>query len=394
MHARRTTALLAACATLLLVAGCADRGLAAPAGQPLAKISIPAFYGVAFTPGRPGQLIHAEPVPVAGSLRAWRILYHSTSVTGADIAVSGLVVAPATAPPRGGRPVVAWAHGTTGSGDSCAPSVQPNPISTIEDAAPLLRQGYVIAATDYPGLGTPGPHPYVVGGSEARSVLDAVRAARQIPASHASNRVIGWGHSQGGQAALYAAQIAPVYAPDLNLLGTVAAAPAANVPALLASITTTDYGTAYLVLAAAGYDAIDPQAKIASIMTQAGKDRLASIERGCDTRADVFTVYNQLTVDQVFTRNPLTTPPWSIGFRADSAGMTPITSPVLVVQGGMDTSVPRPVTDALVRQLRRMHDQVTYRIYPSANHDRVVQSALPEIVAWIEERFGSGHNHG
>jgi alpha-beta hydrolase superfamily lysophospholipase len=396
MPARRITALLAAGAALLVVAACGGRRPAAPpAGQPLAKISIPAFYSAPFTPGRPGQLIHAEPLPVSGSLRAWRILYHSTSVTGADIAVSGMVVAPATAPPQGGRPVIAWAHGTTGSGDSCAPSVQPNPTSTIEDAAPLLRQGYVIAATDYPGLGTPGPHPYIVGDSEAHSVLDAARAAREIPAAHASNRVIEWGHSQGGQAVLYAAQIARTYAPDLHLLGTVAAAPAANVPALLASITaTTDYGTAYLVLAAAGYDAIDPHAEIASIMTQAGKARLASIERGCDTTADVFTVYNQLAVDQVFTRNPLTTPPWSAGFRGDSAGMTPITSPILIVQGDRDTSVPRHITDALVRQLRGMHDHVTYRTYPSANHDRVVRAAQTDLVAWIEERFSSGRNNG
>ncbi len=391
MPACRITALLAAGAALLAVAACGGRRPAAPpSDQPLAKISIPAFYSAPFPPGKPGQLIHAEPLPVSGSLRAWRILYHSTSVTGTDIAVSGIVVAPATAPARGGRPIIAWAHGTTGSGDSCAPSVQPNPVSTIEDAAPLLRQGYVIAATDYPGLGTPGPHPYIVGDSEARAVLDAARAARQIPAAHASNRVVGWGHSQGGQAALYAAQIAPTYALDLHLLGTAAAAPAADVPALLASITTTtDYGTPYLVLAAAGYDAIDPNAHIASIMTQVGRARLASIERGCDTTADVFTLYNQLTVRQAFTRNPLTTQPWSTGFANDSPGAAPTASPILIVQGNKDTSVPRHVTDAPVRQLRGMHDDVTYRTYPNANHDQVVQAAQTAIVLWIKQRLAS-----
>jgi alpha-beta hydrolase superfamily lysophospholipase len=396
MSARRIITLLATGTALLTITACgARRPVAPPSGQPLAKISIPAFYSAPFTPGRPGQLIHAESLPVSGPVQAWRILYHSTSVTGTDIAVSGLVVAPVTAAPRGGRPVIAWAHGTTGSGDSCAPSVQPNPVSTIEDGAPLLRQGYVIAATDYPGLGTPGPHPYLVGDSEARAVLDAVRAARQIPAAQASRRVVGWGHSEGGQAVLAAAQIAPAYAPDLDLLGTVAAAPAANVPALLASITTTtDYGTGYLVLAASGYDAIDPRARIASIMTPAGAARLASVERGCDTTGDVFTLYNRLTISQAFRRNPLTTAPWSTGFARDSAGDSPAASPILVVQGDQDTSVPRPITDILVRQLRSMHDDVTYRTYPGANHDQVVQAAQAEIVLWIEQRIGQGHSPG
>jgi alpha-beta hydrolase superfamily lysophospholipase len=389
MLARRIIALLATTWVLFTLTACnARQPDAPPVGQPLRMITIPAFYRAPVTPGRAGQLIHAEPVPVTGPFRAWRILYHSTSVTGADIAVSGLVVAPGTTIGRGARPVIAWAHGTTGSGDSCAPSVQPHPVSTIEDAAPLLRQGYVIAATDYAGLGTPGPHPYLVSDSEARAVLDAVRAAGQIPAARAGRRVIGWGHSQGGQAVLEAAQIAAAYAPELDLLGTVAAAPAANVPALLTHITTaTDYGTAYLVLAAAGYDAIDPQAHIASIMTSAGQARLASVERGCDTTADVFTVYHPLTVSQAFTRNPLTTRPWSTGFARESAGNAPAASPILIVQGGMDTSVPRPLTDALVRHLRGRHDHVAYHIYPAANHDRVAQAAQTDIVQWIEQRL-------
>src|SRR5271170_2262080 len=79
----------------------------------------------------------------------------------------------------------------------------------------MLDRGYVVAATDYPGLGTPEVHPYLVGESEAHAVLDSVRAARAIPEAAAGARFAAWGHSQGGQAALFTGIEASRYAPEL-----------------------------------------------------------------------------------------------------------------------------------------------------------------------------------
>jgi acetyl esterase/lipase len=90
----------------------------------------------------------------------------------------------------------------------------------------IIAQRHIVVATDYAGLGTEGIHPYLIGESEARSVLDSVRAARALPNSGASNRFAVWGHSQGGHAALYTGQVAARYAPDLKLVGVAAAAPA------------------------------------------------------------------------------------------------------------------------------------------------------------------------
>ena len=101
------------------------------------------------------------------------------------------------------------------------------------EAASLLENGYAIAATDYPGLGTPGPHPYLVGDSEARAVIDSVRAARSFPGLENSTRYAVWGHSQGGQAALFTGMIAKSYAPELQLVGVAAAAPATDLSALM-----------------------------------------------------------------------------------------------------------------------------------------------------------------
>ena len=94
--------------------------------------------------------------------------------------MSGVVVAPTDAAPAGGRPVISWAHGTHGIADQCAPSRTADMVSRLPSIGKLVSQGYVVVATDYEGLGTPGTHPYLVGESEAHGVLDIVKAAQQI----------------------------------------------------------------------------------------------------------------------------------------------------------------------------------------------------------------------
>ena len=90
---------------------------------------------------------------------------------------------------------------------------------TIWGLSEMLARGYVVVAADYPGLGTPGMHPYLIGESEGRAVLDSVRAARDLPDAGASNRFAVWGHSQGGHASLYTGELAASSAPDLRLVG-------------------------------------------------------------------------------------------------------------------------------------------------------------------------------
>ena len=151
------------------------------------------FYGVpdGVPAAEPGRLVRTELLDAPGGVQGWRVLYHSTSVDGRDIVVSGLVFAPA-GPAAGPRPVVAWGHGSVGLGDSCAPSRSPGDLIGSSILSELLRRGYVVAATDYEGLGTPGSHPWLVGQSEGRGVLDSVRAARQIPEASAGNRFLAF----------------------------------------------------------------------------------------------------------------------------------------------------------------------------------------------------------
>src|SRR5690606_20866749 len=125
---------------------------------------------------------------------AWRILYRSQDLHGNDVAASGTVYAPASGqPPPGGRPVVAWAHPTTGMSDDCAPSRQGDPSAPLDWLEGMLANGWVVTATDYAGLGTPGTLAYLVGVSAAHDVLNSVRAARQIDGAHAGTRFATWG---------------------------------------------------------------------------------------------------------------------------------------------------------------------------------------------------------
>ena len=168
--------------------------------------------------GKPGFGHQVWPLkgggPSGAGSTAFRILYRSTSPSGEPIAVSGAIFIPPGPAPAGGRDVIAWAHPTSGVVESCASSLMPDLAGTIWGLSDMLARGYVVVATDYPGLGTPGMHPYLISESEGRAVLDSVRAARDLPDAGASNRFAVWGHSQGGHASLYTGELAASYAPD------------------------------------------------------------------------------------------------------------------------------------------------------------------------------------
>src|SRR5271163_519767 len=184
--------------------------------------------------GAPGTLVRQEVIDGAPlGATAYRVLYRSSGLDNKPILVSGVVIVPPGDPPPGGRPIVAWAHPTSGIVPRCAPSLAIFLFQQIQGLRSFVRDGYVVAATDYPGMGTAGPHPYLVGVSEGRAVIDSVRVASHLPGSGGGNKFVVWGHSQGGQAALFTGLIVKTYAPDLDLLGVAAAAPATALVTLM-----------------------------------------------------------------------------------------------------------------------------------------------------------------
>src|SRR5438552_17053952 len=203
-------------------------------------------------PRKPGALLRSEPlkdVILPAGVRGWRILYATTVDDSTPATAVATVFAP-TEPPAGPRPVITWEHATTGLLQKCMPSLVSAPSAGIPGRDRIVMAGWVVVATDYSFAEKGGPHPYLIGEGEARAALDSVRAARQMSDLTLDERMVVWGHSQGGHAALWTGMVGPRYAPDLEILGVAAIAPAANIKNILAMNVAVDkrFGP-YLALA-------------------------------------------------------------------------------------------------------------------------------------------------
>lgn len=332
----------------------------------------------------PGTLVRSTPIAAPSGAKAWKVLYHSRAVDGRDIAVSGVVVAPIGAAPKGGRPVVTWAHGTAGLGDQCAPSKKADVATTLPYVKQLVDAGYVVAATDYEGLGTPGVHPYLVGESEGRSVLDAARAARALDDAGAGDRVLIAGHSQGGQSALFAGELASSYAPELDVLGVAAAAPAADVEHILPLAATIGGSAGYLAMGIQGFHAAYPDADPASVLSPDAVAKSEAATTQCS--GDVMSAFEGIRGPAVLARDPLSIPAIQSLLHRNSAGNRPAGAPLLIVQGSADTTIPKVLTDAFDTKACAAGDIVDYRVYDGATHSTVIAAAQDDVIGWLKDR--------
>jgi Secretory lipase len=331
----------------------------------------------------PGDLIWSAPFKAVPGAQAWKVLYHSRALNGSDVAVSGVVVAPTDAAPPGGRPIISWAHGTHGIADRCAPSRTGDMVSRLPSIGKLVAQGYVVAATDYEGLGTPETHPYLVGESAARGVLDIARVARHLSETHASNKTFVWGQSQGGQAALFAGEIAPSYAPDLELLGVVSGAPVTDAAAMFPAAATIPGTLGFAVMAVVGTQAAYPEAKVADVLTPAAQQQLKVVDEKC--YGAVLSAFKQ-PVDHVIARNPLHVPPFPELFAAGSPGRVPTKAPMLVYQGLSDDVVYQIFTDEYVKKVCAMGNTVAFKSFSGKDHYEENDAAEKDVLEWMLAR--------
>jgi acetyl esterase/lipase len=342
----------------------------------------------------PGKLVSAEAmVSAPEGARAYRILYWSTGLDGKPAEVSGVVIAPRGPPPPGGRPIVAWAHPTTGVVSRCAPSLARVVFASIQGLRAMLDRGYVVAATDYPGLGTPGVHPYLVGTSEAHAVLDSVRAARAIPEAAAGVQFAVWGHSQGGQAALFTGLEAARYAPELKLVGVAAAAPATDLGALMTDDLGTGGGNNITAMTLWSWARVygAPMDKVVSSQAEPVIDRLTKL---CVERwFDMFTRRGPtLALEKSFLRvnNLADEEPWRRLLEENSPGPLPADIPVFLAQGSADGLVRPAITEAYRAQLCRNGNRVEFVLMPGVGHAFIARDVAGAAVAWMQARFAGG----
>jgi acetyl esterase/lipase len=354
---------------------------------------VKAFYTAtaAELAGPPGSLIRAErwDMHTAYWVRAWRILYRSTGLDGQPIAVSGAVIVPEFPVPPGGRPIVAWAHPTTGVAVKCAPSLSDHLIEMIAGATDMIPRGYVIVATDYPGLGTPGPHPYLVGVSEGRAVLDSVRAARHLAEAQTRNEFAIWGHSQGGHAALWAGQLAHSYAAELKLVGIAAAAPATELAALFDLDDREVAGKILASMALVSWPKVFG-ASLQSVLVDKAIPIADKIARDCiDSVGGAIGVEfaEQPLQRQFLKADPTRTEPWKTLMARNTPGRARAGAPLFIAQG-LDDRIVRPkITRDFVALLCREGEHVTFTELKGVDHAMAARKSAPSAIAWIDERF-------
>jgi pimeloyl-ACP methyl ester carboxylesterase len=345
--------------------------------------------------GGHGSLIWARaftgPERLKGGAKDVLVLYRSEGVKGRSVAVSGDVAIPRGKAPKGGWPVITWAHGTTGIADSCAPTRLAAPAQPAV-LGQWLKKGYAVLRTDYQGLGTPDTvHPYLNGDAEGRSVLDIVRAARKLD-KRIGSRVVIAGHSQGGHAALWAASLAPKYTPELKVRGTVAFAPASHLGeqfALARNLNSPGGGTTGLgSLIIRGADVADPALGIPSLLTPQAAALYPQTLTDCLDKLDASTSWGGLAPSQIFQPSADLTPLLAFLNQDVDPEDLAIRTPVRVEQGTADTTVLPPFTDDLVKRYQQHHVPVTYKTFAGIDHGGVVSGApAADATKWIRGRL-------
>lgn len=358
--------------------------MAAMAAIPVLFLSVPAMAQ------RAGQLISADPVvDTPGGMQAWRIRYWTINDNGQPQQVTGMVVAPREAIPPRPRRVVAWTHGTSGVSSQCAPSTAPG--FWQQAGLEAVKRGYVLAAPDYPGLGSAGVHPYLIGPPTARSTLDAVRAASQIPGAAAGRRFAVWGESQGGHAALWTGQLVRNYAPDLELVGVAAAAPPTDLIGNLrqgSDPSVRAFLTAFTAYSWSRYYGA-PLSSLGGRQTQSIITRLS--ENNCvslDSKPRLGTIIG-ITVLRRNLRNVDLgrIQPWARHAQTNSVNAAAIQVPMLIAQNPKDVIVAPAVTQQFARNACTLRKRIRWIDINGKGHQTSAIDTAAITLDWIDNRF-------
>jgi pimeloyl-ACP methyl ester carboxylesterase len=352
-----------------------------------------AFYDPpAQLPDTPGALLRSEPlqnVKLPAGTRGWRILYTTTVNDSTRATAVAMVFAPAD-PPAGPRPLIAWEHGTTGLQQKCMPSLISAPTLGVPALDRIVRAGWVIVATDYSFAEKGGPHPYLIGEGEARSALDSVRAARQMGELALDPRTVVWGYSQGGHSALWTGIVGPRYAPEIEIAGVAAIAPAADLRTIIAMNQGVDKRIGPYVAGAYSRfypdltfeQAVRPQA-LAAAREIAGLCSFLPAEEPMRAAALTETFEGRTLATQSNA---------ALAARiAQNGADHPIAAPVVIAQGAEDDVVPAAATASYVEERCAAGQRLEYWTFAGLDHGMVqLGSPLEEpLMAWTAARFAN-----
>lgn len=349
-----------------------------------------AFYATpADLDGALGSIVRVEPleVSVPGG-RAYRMLYLTERPWGERAVSGGMIFIPDAPAPDGGRPIVAWAHGTLGQGAACAPSRSTNPLGDMTGwLAQMMQAGWIVTATDYAGLGTEGPNLYLVAEAEVRDVVNSVRAAIAFEPAQAGDRYVVWGHSQGGHSTLWAGHLAPELAPDLTLLGVAAAAPAAELVDIMDAQWNSVVGWVIGPEVMRSWPFVDPILDPSQVLTTRGAELTDALAEECIATAALDGQAQQVRGIDYFAVNPITVVPWREQAERQTPPPLPGSMPVFIGQSVSDVVVLGWPNGRLQERWCAAGSVLTTTWLNGVNHQDTAIAIGPDAVRWITDRF-------
>ena len=375
-------------------------------GSGVSKTSdIPGFYDVApedIPSGTPGFVIKTEKIEPGPGEKAYegidlyRVMYHSTTITGDDIPVTALYAQPSGEAPEAGFPLIGYAHGTTGAARQCATSLTPYDDKTpagsqfTRKIQPLVEQGWAVVATDYQGMGPKVTPMYLLGDAEGRNILDSIRAVQGWRDNLDHSRTALYGHSQGGQAVLFASEIQAEYAPDVYINGVTSLAPALIPawPAAMKALVEDPGGTnrTYFVMTFLGTWVENyPWLSQEDVFSEKGIKDLPKVGELCSDQLRNYFQDRGIIADYVnipFAKDALK------AIDLNTAGNRPLNHPLLLVQGMEDVVVINQATPEYFSIICQQGDvNAKLELYPQDDHGSVVINARDSVDEWIEARF-------
>ena len=394
---------------------------------------LPAFYeSVAkLTPdGKLGKIVKQEKIKTAiKGAQAWKIAYISSDVAGRNTVATGTIISPVGAIPKEGRPILAWAHGTTGSAQNCGPSQIIDPTRALNEyfltdgdswtdfgipnGQEFIDQGYVVVATDYQGLGGGGKHQYAVAQTNGRDVINSARAASSMKEVGAGKKTVVYGWSQGGGATIAAASL-PEYlslkgtaADNLQYLGFVALAPE-DVAAMLPNVPNDEAGAtklmngftqanvpniflfAHYVMGLWGTQAAFPGLQLTDVLTDEGAkavDKLSG-NKCVHVLADTFNYAYGDSYKSLLKPEPSNSSAWVRAFVDGSVKSVKPVAPVVIYWGTKDTAVPPIMHELYQNQMCALGANVGRNQLPGEQtHFTTPGVSAPMYLEWVKDRI-------
>lgn len=338
--------------------------------------------------GASGSLIRSEPASeyaLPAGVTATRILYYSRTSAGETAISSGVVLVPYGTPPKGGWPVIAWSHGTSGVARACAPSQMRSLFYNWQGLYEYAMLGFAVVATDYAGLGTPGRHAYLDMRSNGSDVIYSVPAAREAVTS-LSDKWVVVGHSQGGLSAIGAAE-QEAEREDSGYLGAVSLAGASDLEDVIDAGLSANQPVlnGLLMFVVYGFQTAYPDLAVPDILTEsAAKQYSVFVTDGCSAASGAFS---ELPANAVYRFDWKRNSWVQMMLERSRPGMRPARGPLLLVTGGADPMFTSEASLKIAGRLCRAGVRVQRSVYQGLGHDALVFGSMREQIEWIKSRF-------